>query len=120
LGYVSAGLKNCGYHCKTVFKAKPFRVLVGSRDWDHGEWICAVTFNETNKQFLISEGYYNKPKKTISIESSRIAEGDCAVDLVKEVRHVMEKLKRTEPIRTPEYKLKVKKPSKNIKIKRSF
>jgi len=99
LGYVSAGLKNCGYHCKTVLNNKPYRLLVGSRNWDDGEWVGVITFDTKTKAFMISQGSYNKDKKTVSISKTNKSEAISAGDLVKEARTLMEKLKRTDPVR---------------------
>lgn len=98
LGYVSAGMKSCGYHTKIVFTDKPFRVLVSSRNWDDGEWVGIATFNHKNSEFIIAKGSYNKDRKTVSIISSKKSSGQSASDIVKELRNIMEELKRTAPL----------------------
>lgn len=97
LGYVSAGLKNCGFHCKVVFTDKPFRVLVSTRNWDDGEWVGVACFNHDKGHFVIAKGSYNKERKTVSIESSCKCSGVSAAEIVRELRNMMEELKRTPP-----------------------
>ncbi len=97
LGYVSAGMKNCGYHCKTMFTNKPYRVMVSSRNWDDGEWVGLAVFNHEGNRFDIARGSYNKDLKTVTIQSSRKSSGVSAADIVRELRNVMEELKRTPP-----------------------
>jgi hypothetical protein len=57
LGYVSAALKNHGYHTKHVFTEKPLRLLVSTRNWDDGEWSRCVTWNHEHNCFVISKGF---------------------------------------------------------------
>lgn len=93
LGYISAALKRHGFHTKHVFDQKPFRLLVTSRNWDDGTWVGAVTWNEKNKCFVISKGFYNKMRKSISIDSSEKCHGDSAADISKQLHNVMHNLK---------------------------
>jgi hypothetical protein len=97
LGYVSAGMKNCGYHTKVMFTDKPFRVLISTRNWDDGEWVGCVTFNHESGQFVIVKGVYHKDRKTISVHNSRKTDSDSAATIVRELRNLMESLKRTKP-----------------------
>jgi hypothetical protein len=39
LGYVSAALKQNGYHIKQVFEDEPIRILVSTRNFEEGEWV---------------------------------------------------------------------------------
>lgn len=93
LGYVSAALKNQGYHTKHVFDEKPLRLLVSSRNWDDGEWAGVITWNSEHACFVISKGFYNKDRKTVSIQSSKKCSGDSAADLAKELHNMMHHLK---------------------------
>ena len=93
LGYVSAALKNHGYHTRHVFTEKPLRILVSSRNWDDGEWVGSVTWNENHNCFVISKGFYNKDRRSISIQNSKKAEGDTAADLTRELHNTMNHLK---------------------------
>jgi hypothetical protein len=97
LGYISAGMKNCGYHCKVVYNNKPFRVLVSTRNWDDGEWVGCVVFDHKTGEFWIAEGSYNKDRKTVTIHSRKKCPADSAAEVVRELRNVMEKLKREKP-----------------------
>lgn len=97
LGYISAGMKNCGYHCKTVFTDKPYRVLVSTRNWDDGEWIGLAVYNHSHKHFVIAAGHYNKDRKTVSIQKSQKCDANSAAEICKELRNYMEKLKRETP-----------------------
>lgn len=93
LGYVSAALKNHGYHTKHVFTEKPFRLLVSSRNWDDGEWTGVVTWSVEHNCFVISKGFYNKDRRTVSIQSSQKCAGDSAADVTKELHNTMHHLK---------------------------
>ena len=95
LGYVSAAIKQNGYHVKHVYDEEPLRILVSSRNWDDGEWIGFVTFNPDHEGgcFIVSKGYYNKDRKTVSQQSSKKCEGDSAAEITKELRNVMHSFK---------------------------
>jgi hypothetical protein len=87
LGYVSSCLKKLGYHCRLVFTEKPLRVIVSSRNWDDGEWIGMITYNETLGMFILSKGFYNKLDKTVDIQSKK------QIDKPYSGQHMAEKLK---------------------------
>lgn len=97
LGYVSAGMKHCGYHTKIVFTDKPFRVIIATRNFDAGEWVGIVCFNHKGGYFVTAKGYYNKDRKTVSIQSNSKCSGKSASEIVREMRNIMEKLKKEEP-----------------------
>jgi len=99
LGYVSAAMKNCGYHTRVMFDEKPYRVVVSSRSWDDGEWVAILLYNASLDSFVIGSGHYNKDKKTVSIQHHRKCEGDSGSDLARELRNLMERLKK-QPART--------------------
>jgi len=96
LGYVSAALKKYGYHTKHVFTEKPLRILVSSRNWDDGEWAGLVTWNPDHSCFVVSKGFYNKNRKTISIQKSTKCTGKSASDITRELHNMMYSL-RNEP-----------------------
>lgn len=98
LGYVSAAMKNCGYHTKVVFNDSPLRVLVSTRNWDDGEWVGIVTFNSKDHCFIIAKGSYSKDRKTVSIHSSRKCEAKSAAEITKDIRNFMETIKREKPV----------------------
>ena len=95
LGYVSAALKQSGYHVKHVYDEQPLRILVSSRNWDDGEWVGIVSFNPDHEGgcFVISKGYYNRERKTASIQSSQKCSGDSAAEITKDLRNMMHHLK---------------------------
>jgi hypothetical protein len=95
LGYISAGMKKAGYHVKIVFDQEPMRVLVSSRNWDDGEWIGMVTFNPElhGGCFIISKGFYNKERRTVSVQSSEKCKYDNPAEIVQELRKIMHELK---------------------------
>lgn len=93
LGYVSAALKKYGYHTKHVFDEKPIRLLVSSRNWDDGEWTGVITWHQDHKCFVISKGFYNKDRRSVSIQSSKKCDGQSAADLTKELHNQMHHLK---------------------------
>ena len=121
LGLVSASLKSSGYHCKSVFDAKPYRVLAATRNWDDGEWIAIATFCHKDHHFNIAEGSYNKDKKTVSIHRKRKSEGSSPSEITKELRNILERLKRTNPVRSSSLSAAPLKrgPKKSLKIKKT-
>ncbi len=95
LGYVSAALKAHGYHIKLVFNEKPIRVLVSSRNWDDGEWNGMVSYNPDHNCFILSKGFYNKERKTVSIQKSEKCKGSSGAELAADLRNMMHALKNT-------------------------
>jgi hypothetical protein len=95
LGYVSAGLKKHGYHVKQVFEEKPIRIIVSSRNWDDGEWVGMIIYSlkEDSGCFIISNGFYNKERKTISIQRSEKCKKDSPAEMVKDMINMMHGLK---------------------------
>jgi len=100
LGYVSAGLKKMNMHTKHVFDEKPLRLLVSSRNWDDGEWVGVVSWNDKEKCFFISKGFYNKDRKTVSIKSTKNCT-DNASEITKDMKNMMHHL-RDQPDRQQE------------------
>lgn len=95
LGYVSAALKQSGYHVKQVYDQKPIRIIISSRNWDDGEWAGIVHFHPEHEggSFIISKGFYNKETKTVSVQSRKKCDGDSAAEIAKELRNMMYSLK---------------------------
>ena len=95
LGYVSAAMKQNDYHVKHVFEEKPIRILVSSRNWDDGEWVGMIHFHPDHDGgcFIISKGFYNKDRRTISVQNSNKCKADSAAELAKELRNTMHGLK---------------------------
>lgn len=95
LGYTSAGLKKHGYHVKKILDEKPFRIIVSSRNWDDGEWVGMISYNSSgeNSCFVVSNGFYNKDRKTVSIQRSEKCKNDSPSEMVKDIVNMMHKLK---------------------------
>lgn len=93
LGYVSAGLKQHNYHIKHVYTDKPIRILVSSRNWDDGEWVVVVSWNHEHRCFIVSKGFYNKDRNTISVQKSEKCQGENAFEITKQVYNMMHELK---------------------------
>ena len=93
LGYVSAGLKQHNFHVKHVYTEKPIRILVSSRNWDDGEFCGVISWNPEHKCFVVSKGFYNKDRKTVSIQSSEKCSGDNAAEITKQVYNLMHHMK---------------------------
>lgn len=93
LGYVSAAMKKNGFHVKHVFETSPLRILVSSRNWDDGEWVGMVSWNAENKCFVVSKGFYNKDRRTVSVQSNQKCNGDSASEIVGELRNLMHGLR---------------------------
>jgi len=93
LGYASAGLKKSDYHVKQVFEEAPLRILVSSRNWDDGEWVGVVSWNSNENCYVVSRGFYNKDRKSVSVQQSQKCEAENASDIVREVQNLMYTLK---------------------------
>ena len=93
LGYVSAAMKNYNYHVKHVYTEKPVRILVSSRNWDNGEWVGVVSWSPKDKCFVVSKGFYNKDRRSVSIQSSEKCHGEDASQITKHIYNVMHNLK---------------------------
>lgn len=101
LGYISAAMKRHGFHTKHVFTEKPLRLLVTSRNWDDGTWTGCVTWNPDHNCFILSRGFYNKDRKTVSVQKSDKCKGSSASELSHELVNVMHGL-RDKPDRHEE------------------
>ena len=93
LGLVSAGIKNHDFHVKHVYTEDPIRILVSSRNWDDGEHCVVCRYDKKEKCFVVSKGFYNKDRKTVSVVSSEKCKGDNAAELTKHVYNMMRDLK---------------------------
>lgn len=93
LGYISAAMKNYGYHTRHVFTEKPLRLMVSSRNWDNGEWCGLISWNPDHACFILSKGFYNKDRRSVSIQNSKKCDGDSAAEISKELHNTMHNLK---------------------------
>ncbi len=105
LGYISAALKKMEFHTKIILSHKPFRVIVSSRNWDDGEWVGMITYNDDLDCFVVSRGHYNKMNKTVVVEKSIKMPSDySAKDVSKYVYQMMKDLKGVKNKHFPEYR----------------
>lgn len=93
LGFVSAGIKGHNYHIKHVYTEKPVRIIVSSRNFDDGEWCVVVSWHPEHKCFVVSKGFYNKDRRTVSVQGSEKCKGDNSAELAKQVLNMMHDLK---------------------------
>lgn len=93
LGYASAALKKADFHVKQVFEEDPLRILVSARNWDDGEWVVLASWNPKEKCFVVSKGFYNKDRKSVSVQASRKSDAENAAELTNDVKNMMHSLK---------------------------
>ena len=93
LGYASAALKKAEFHVRQVFEEDPLRILVSTRNWDDGEWVCLVSWNPEHKCFVISKGFYNKYRKSVSVQGRKHCNAENASEIANEVKNMMHSLK---------------------------
>jgi hypothetical protein len=94
LGYVSAALKKEGYHVKLIFDEEPYRIIVTARNWDDGGWCSLISYNHKLDMFVLSKGFYNKSKKTVSVVDSEKIGGDLnASSMTYKLKNVMDDIK---------------------------
>ncbi len=99
LGYVSAALKNNGYHVKKKFDAEPYRIIASPNKWIDGEWVLVVSFHPNMKCFVMSKGFYNKDRDTVTVTdgNSEKCVGHSASEIYKTVFNRMAKIKDEKP-----------------------
>ena len=96
LGYVSAALKKQGYHVRQIFDEKPMRIIVSSRNWDDGEWVGLINYRlkDGSGCFVMSNGFYNKDRKTVSIQRSEKCKNDTPAEMTKDLVNMMHGLRK--------------------------
>ena len=97
LGYVSAALKERGYHVKKIFDAHPYRIIISSQRWQEGEWVLVVSFNQEKSFFVISKGFYNRDRDTVSVQSSEKSDHFSAAEIYRQIFNSMATLKDEPP-----------------------
>jgi hypothetical protein len=99
LGYVSAAMKKHGYHCKHIFTDKPMRILVATRNWDDGEWVAVLCYNPHHCGFVLSSGYWNKDRRTVTIHdpATKKLDEDDAAKLTTKLVNYLHELKYKDP-----------------------
>lgn len=93
LGYVSAAMKKRGFHVKQVFEEDPVRIIVSSRNWDDGEWVGMIHYRDGEGCFVVSNGFYNRSRKTISVQRSERCADDTPSEMTKSLLNMMHSLK---------------------------
>jgi hypothetical protein len=98
LGFVSAALQREGYHVKHVYSEKPLRILISTNNWDDGAWTALLMYNQDHEYFVISSGFWNKDRRTMTIQKDT---GKCSEDtasgLTSKVINFMHLLKSRDP-----------------------
>lgn len=113
LGYVSSCLKKLGYHCRLVFTEKPLRVIVSSRNWDDGEWVGMISYNQHLGMFVLSKGYYNKLDKSVSVQHKmQLDKPYSGQAMAEKLRNMMMDLKKEKPRTTPSVTINLKRGPK--------
>lgn len=114
LGYVSAALKKMGFHVKLVFSEKPLRIIVSSRNWDDNEWVGMISYNSTLGLFVLSKGYYNRSKKTVTVMSSTKIDGPTsAANMAEKLKQEMDKLENAPERKHAKIKMDLKRGPKS-------
>lgn len=93
LGYASAALKKADFHVKQIFEQEPYRIMVSNRNWDDGEWVCLVSWNPKERCYVISKGFFNKDRKTVSVQGSQRCDADNAAEIANAAKNMMHSLK---------------------------
>jgi hypothetical protein len=98
LGYVSASLKRNGYHVRQIFDENPVRIMVSSRNWDDGEWVGMISFKleGSSGHFLMSNGFYNKDRRTVSVQRTQKCQEETPAAMAKELINMMYGLRGKE------------------------
>lgn len=115
LGYVSAALKREGYHVKLIFDEQPYRIIVSARNWDDGGWCGLISYNNKIDMFVLSKGFYNKSKKTVSVTSNEKISGEMnASNMTKNLKNIMDDLKNKKDMHKEKLKgINLKRGPKN-------
>ena len=67
--------------------------MVSTRNWDDGEWISVASWNPHHNAYVISKGFYNKDRKSVSVKESKICNCENASELVGVIKNLMHELK---------------------------
>lgn len=97
LGYVSAALKERGYHAKKIFNQMPYRIIVSSHNWVDGEWVLIVSYNSNMDCFILSKGFFNKDRETVTVQSNEKCAGHSASEIFKNVFNRMDGIRNDPP-----------------------
>jgi hypothetical protein len=93
LGYVSAALKKLDLHVRPIFEEEPYRIMISARNWDDGEWVVVVSWQPKKRCFIISKGFFNKDRHSVSLNSEEDCDMDNAAEIAGHVKNIMHQLK---------------------------
>ena len=71
--------------------------MISTRNFDDGEIVAIACFDHKNLNWVLAQGYYNKDRKTVSIQKSSKCTETSSAELVKKLRNLMEILKKETP-----------------------
>jgi len=98
LTYISAAAKDKDYHVKKVLDETPMRIIVSAGNWLDGEWVYIISYNPMHSCFVMSKGFYNKDRGTITIpDDSEKCQGESAAEIFKSLNQKMEDIKDKPP-----------------------
>lgn len=97
LSFVSAAMKERSYHVKKVMDEKPLRIIISAKNWQDGEWVLLISFNPDEDCFVLSKGFYNKDRDTVTVQSSEKCVGHSAAEIFRNLHAKMEKVKNEKP-----------------------
>jgi hypothetical protein len=80
--------------------------MVSARNWDDGEWVGMISYSSKDDGgcFVLSKGFYNKDRRTISVQSSEKCKNDTPADMAGEMVNMMHGLKGKPDRRTDKLK----------------
>ena len=93
LGFASAALKKADLHVKQIFEQEPYRIMVSARNWDDGEWVVMALWNPQDKCYIMSKGFYNKDRKSVSVQQSKKSDAVNASQITQELKNMMHSVK---------------------------
>ena len=97
LGYVSAAMKERNYYVKKYFAEHPFRIIVSAQNWVDGNWCLVVSYYPAEDCFVVSKGFYNKDRDTVTVQSTEKCAGHSAAEVFRSVYNTMHKIKDEKP-----------------------
>lgn len=97
LGYVSAAIKERGFHVKKIMDEKPYRIIISNNNWIDGEWVILISFNNKENCFVLSKGFYNRDRDTVTVQSNEKCAGHSAAEIFRTIFNKMHSIKDEEP-----------------------
>ena len=92
----------------------PLRIIVSSRNWDDNEWVGMISYNNNLGFFILSKGYYNRIKKTVTVmHSEKIIGPESASNMAEKLKKEMDTLKDAPDRKRAEIKIDLKRGPKS-------